>query len=120
MEIPEKLFNKVWVLDRQGKLHKAKVKSAKGGRIEVYSNCNFLGGTLDFSSKDGKVWDCFDKTLLFDLDSEESKRLIEDRVAEYSKKVQDDYQKAFEEYHKCMSKIAEITQSNLKMMNEEV
>lgn len=118
MEIPEKLFNKVWILDRHGKINKAKVVSAKGERIDA----RFIDGTNlcnDFSSKDGKVWEYFGKILLFDLDSEESKRLIEDRVAEYSKKVQDDYQNAFSEYHKCMSEIAEITQSNLKMMNEE-
>lgn len=117
MEIPEKLFNKVWILDDQGRINEAKVISASGERITA-RNCG-TDFNYDFSSKDGKVWNCFGKTLLFDLDSEESKRLIEDRVAEYSKKVQDDYQNAFESYHKRMSEITEIAKSNLKMMNEE-
>ena len=118
MKIPEKLFNKVWILDRQGQVHKANVLSASGERISArYYDNDF---TYDFRCSDGNVWECLGVTLLFDLDSEESKRLIDDRVAEYSKKVHDDYQNAFAEYNKCLSKIAEITQSNLKIMNEEI
>ena len=124
MKFPEELFGKAWIINRQGAILESKITGAYGEKINAlkitYNDGSaFLSQERIFTyKKDTGFWTYFDEILVFELESDKIRNLINDRIIEYTKKSESDYREAFDTYMKHMKNVCIIQESNNKFLNK--
>ena len=124
MTFPKELFGKAWIIDKKGAILESKITGAYGEKINALKityndGCAFTSQERIFTYKeDTGFWIYLDEILVFELESDKIRNLINDRIIEYTKKSENDYREAFDTYMKRMKDVCIIQESNNKFLNK--
>jgi len=124
MEFPKELFGKAWIINGKGAILESKITGAYAKQINALKigyngNSAVVTSERSFTYKeDTGFWVYYDEVLVFELESDKVRNLINDRIIEYTKKSEEDYRDAFDEYMKRMKTVCVIQESNNKFLNK--
>lgn len=116
--LPKDFFKKVWVVDAYGEVTPVtNIISADNDKIEIcHSNYRQI---FHFNSQNN-LFASGVNVLVFDLFSEETRKLIEDRVIKRSAEIQEIFRKRFESYLNDMKSFRDVIANNEKVFKEEI